>query len=139
WHRHQSHREPVGSYRRLLYVSQKAVYQCTTYIRHTAESILNSSNSRYITDEALEEIREMFPSIEMDQDFYRNIENQRACYDAYMEENKIEQVNGFNDRNEETPTYERYNGSYAQDEMGYSDDDIDTIFDGDPLAYWNID
>lgn len=37
------------------------------------------------------------------------------------------------------PTYDRYNGSYAQDEMGYSDDDIDTIFDGDPEAYWNID
>ena len=36
-------------------------------------------------------------------------------------------------------TYERYSGSYAQDEMGYSDDDIDTIFDGDPSAYWNID
>ncbi len=35
--------------------------------------------------------------------------------------------------------YSEYAGSYAQDEMGYSDDDIDTIFDGDPLAYWNID
>ena len=35
--------------------------------------------------------------------------------------------------------YSRYAGSYAQDEMGYSDEDIDTIFDGDPLAYWNID
>ena len=40
---------------------------------------------------------------------------------------------------QENPTYDRYNGSYAQDEMGYSDDDIDTIFDGDPDAYWNID
>lgn len=40
---------------------------------------------------------------------------------------------------EDQPTYERYNGSYAQDEMSYSDDDIDTIFDGDPSAYWNID
>ncbi|WP_289694863.1 hypothetical protein [uncultured Duncaniella sp.] len=39
----------------------------------------------------------------------------------------------------EPPTYGRYSGSYAQDEMGYSDDDIDTIFDGDPSAYWNID
>ena len=29
-----------------VYVSQKAVYQCKTYIRHTDESILNSSNSR---------------------------------------------------------------------------------------------
>ena len=36
-------------------------------------------------------------------------------------------------------TYNNYHGSYAQDEMGYSDDDIDTIFDGDPDAYWNID
>lgn len=39
----------------------------------------------------------------------------------------------------EESTYEKYGGSYAQDEMGYSDDDIDTIFDGDPMAYWNID
>ena len=39
----------------------------------------------------------------------------------------------------ERPTYDRYAGTYAQDEMGYSDDDIDTIFDGDPSAYWNID
>jgi len=39
----------------------------------------------------------------------------------------------------ERQTYEQYGGSYAQDEMGYSDDDIDTIFDGDPSAYWNID
>lgn len=39
----------------------------------------------------------------------------------------------------EQPTYMDYVGSYAQDEMGYSDDDIDTIFDGDPDAYWNID
>jgi len=39
----------------------------------------------------------------------------------------------------ETPTYGRYAGSWAQDVEGYSDDDIDTIFDGDPSAYWNID
>jgi hypothetical protein len=39
----------------------------------------------------------------------------------------------------ETSSYERYRGSYAQDEMEYSDSDIDTIFDGDPDAYWNID
>lgn len=39
----------------------------------------------------------------------------------------------------ERQTYGRYSGSYAQDVMGYSDDDIDTIFDGDPDAYWNID
>lgn len=37
------------------------------------------------------------------------------------------------------PTFERYGDSYAQNEMGFSDDDIDTIFEGDPSAYWNID
>lgn len=36
-------------------------------------------------------------------------------------------------------TYERYNGSYAQDVEGWSDQDIDDVFDGDPDAYWNID
>lgn len=40
---------------------------------------------------------------------------------------------------DEEDTYEKHNGSYALDEMGYSDDDIDTIFEGDPSAYWNID
>ena len=37
------------------------------------------------------------------------------------------------------PTYERYRGSYAQDVEGWSDQDIDDVFDGDPDAYWNID
>ncbi len=40
---------------------------------------------------------------------------------------------------EEERTYERYNGSYAQDVEGWSDQDIDAVFDGDPDAYWNID
>lgn len=40
---------------------------------------------------------------------------------------------------DDEPTYDRYSGTYAQDVAGYSDDDIDTIFDGEPDAYWNID
>ena len=43
------------------------------------------------------------------------------------------------DTSSEEETYERYNGTYAQDVAGYSDDEIDTIFEGDPSAYWNID
>ena len=35
--------------------------------------------------------------------------------------------------------YEDYNGSYAQDYAGFSDQQIDDIFDGDPDLYWNID
>lgn len=39
----------------------------------------------------------------------------------------------------ETRTFAEYAGYYAQDVMGYSDEEIDDIFDGDPDAYWNID
>ena len=42
--------------------------------------------------------------------------------------------------NDEFHDYEdQYAGTYAHDEAGFSDDEIDTIFDGDPEAYWNID
>ena len=40
---------------------------------------------------------------------------------------------------EEEETYGCYNGSYAQDVEGWSDQDIDDVLDGDPEAYWNID
>lgn len=46
----------------------------------------------------------------------------------------------FDDHNyNSNSTYENYSGSYAQEIEGYSDQDIDDIFDGDPSAYWNID
>ena len=35
--------------------------------------------------------------------------------------------------------YGEYAGTYAQDYTGYSDDEIDDAFEGDPDAYWNID
>jgi hypothetical protein len=35
-------------------------------------------------------------------------------------------------------TFEEYRGSYAQDVAGFSDQDIDDIFGGEPDAYWNI-
>lgn len=56
------------------------------------------------------------------------------------EDYNVDEIDDYdNVEDEDDPTYDRYNGSWAQDEMGYSDDDIDTIFDGDPDAYWNID
>lgn len=69
-------------------------------------------------------------------------DNSSIYRDIYDGEDDDEYEEGDFDNyssDEEEPTYDRYNGSYAQDEMGYSDDDIDTIFDGDPDAYWNID
>ena len=40
-------------------------------------------------------------------------------------------------QNEDNRHYEDFAGSYAQDVMGYSDEDIYDAFDGDPDAYWN--
>ena len=39
----------------------------------------------------------------------------------------------------ESRTYDEFAGSYAQDVMGYSDEEIYDAFDGEPDAYWNID
>lgn len=35
--------------------------------------------------------------------------------------------------------YGDYAGSWAQDVEGFSDDEINDAFDGDPDMYWNID
>ena len=62
----------------------------------------------------------------------------RDIYDGDDNECEYDDYEGYSYEQDE-PTYDKYNGSYAQDVMGYSDDDIDTIFDGEPDAYWNID
>lgn len=84
-----------------------------------------------ISKEALKQIRDLFPMFIITSNFSGHI-------GELQEPEGYDEDDGWREYEEE-PTYERYNGSYAQDEMGYSDDDIDTIFDGDPLAYWNID
>ncbi|MCE8191025.1 phosphoribosyltransferase [Porphyromonas gingivalis] len=57
----------------------------------------------------------------------------------YAEDENEEYDDYYVDDDYDDPTYERYNGSYAQDVEGWSDQDIDVVFDGDPDAYWNID
>lgn len=84
-----------------------------------------------ISKETLEQIRGLFPMFIITKNFSNHIENLE--FTEYFQE-----YDKGCDEDDEA-TYERYCGSNAQDEMGYSDDDIDTIFDGDPLAYWNID
>lgn len=45
----------------------------------------------------------------------------------------------FNDAYNEEQHYNRYNRTYAQAVEGWSDEEIDEAFDGNPEAYWNID
>lgn len=65
-----------------------------------------------------------------------------------LNDNKIEQFFNNDDKAGKYKNYRERNcrshygdfaGSYAQDVMGYSDDDIYDAFDGEPDAYWNID
>lgn len=64
---------------------------------------------------------------------------------TFIKDGKKENINVYSRKissfptSYERPTYGRYAGSYAQSEMGWSDEDIDTVLDGDPSAYWNID
>ena len=92
-------------------------------------------------DSVIEELRQIFPNFEISPSFEamrnRRIAEFENFEDGDYEEQEIDDYGYYDDN--DPPTYGQYAGSYAQDEMGYSDDDIDTIFDGDPDAYWNID
>lgn len=98
--------------------------------------MMNISNNQYcsfiITDEAMQELISIYPDFLVIQDF----EDMRK---KHLYNNSYERCDDSDFCDDEQTTFECYNGSYAQDEMGYSDDDIDTIFDGNPDAYWNID
>ena len=96
--------------------------------RNISSKPINELEEIGIWDESSSVYRNIYDNV--DDDEYDD-DNECGVYDDCNEE----QLCGEPDE----PTYDRYSGSYAQDVMGYSDDDIDTIFDGDPNAYWNID
>ena len=99
-----------------------------------------------LEDTAIDEIKIVYPNFFMDTLF----ESRRVWHLHRMNNEDCEYQNNFeyeeifddeydNMNYDDAPTYGRYSGSWAQDIEGYSDDDIDTIFDGVPSAYWNID
>lgn len=91
-------------------------------------------------DSVIEEVQVIFPDFLKSKRLLELIKERQEEYYRYGSgwEDEHEEKNR-NREQEEPVTYERYTGSYAQDEMGFSDDEIDTVFDGEPLAYWNID
>lgn len=92
-------------------------------------------------DSVIEELRIMFPQFETSSSFetmrHQRIAEFEDLKDDYYNVDRFDDYKLYDKY--ESPTYEQYISSYAQDEMVYSDDDIDTILDGDPDAYWNID
>ncbi len=85
-----------------------------------------------ISENALSEIKTLFPDFILSIDFLAAIHHE-------TDDDENSDIDNNIDEHFERPTYEKYAGSWAQEVEGYSDDDIDTIFDGDPSAYWNID
>ena len=53
--------------------------------------------------------------------------------------NDNDEQNRRSSSNKVTEYSSGYAGTWVHDEAGWSDDDIDTVLDGDPDAYWNID
>jgi hypothetical protein len=100
---------------------------------------LDNIPSFRISLETLKQIRHLFPMFIITEEFTNHLGKivDRSDFADCDEDDDYD--DGYWESDDDMPTYDRYNGSYAQDEMGYSDDDIDTIFDGDPSAYWNID
>ena len=92
-----------------------------------------------IEDTAIQEIKMIFPYFMITDEFDSYRKMRIVEYEDVEDESCEDDYNDSYYSYTDEPTYGRYAGSYAQDEMGYSDDDIDTIFDGDPDAYWNID
>lgn len=94
---------------------------------------INTISEFTISKKAFDEARMLFPK----SDFTDVLSN---CVGEFYDDE-----DGYDEREDEwrgeqeEASFGRYAGSYAQEEMGYSDDDIDTIFDGNPDAYWNID
>ena len=107
------------------------------YLSWVVENV--SGSICVFSDSVIEELRLIFPLFEISPSF-EAMRNQRIAEFENLEDEDYEEFDNRSFYDDcESPTYGRYAGSYAQDEMGYSDDDIDTIFDGAPDAYWNID
>jgi hypothetical protein len=86
----------------------------------------------YLSEEAIEQLRAN-SGLVISEEATLALEQKRSEISEASDSNDY----GFDDY--ERRTYDDYNGSYAQDEMGWSDQDINDVFGGDADAYWNID
>lgn len=95
-----------------------------------------------LEDDVIEEIKTVYPNFLMDTLFESkriwNL-NRNSIVELYEDDFYDNEYDSNYEDYEAPPSYGRYSGSWAQDVEGYSDDDIDTIFDGVPSAYWNVD
>jgi hypothetical protein len=89
----------------------------------------------YMTEKVIEEVREIIPGFSISEEAKQSLKDKFDNWQNVLDQEQVE----HDDESYERATYEKYSGSYAQDIEGWSDQDIDDVFDGDPDAYWNID
>lgn len=92
------------------------------------------------TEQAIKELLLLRPEFDSDT-ILSELKYEDYIYD--LEEDALEclqdDYEDCNDYDYEDRHFGLYAGTYAQDVEGYSDEEINTIFDGEPDAYWNID
>ncbi len=92
-------------------------------------------NHFMIDHSTVEELKKINPAFNISAE----AEEKLARKKIEMQEDEKEYMDRDDDDWTEHHTYDDYNGSYAQDQMGWSDQDINDVFGGDADAYWNID
>jgi hypothetical protein len=87
----------------------------------------------YISEETIEMLGSKIKGFRLKEDAIATLEIKRSqMYNSKTSDD-------YEYDNYDRRTYDDYNGSYAQDQMGWSDQDINDVFGGDADAYWNID
>ena len=87
----------------------------------------------YISEETIEMLESKIKGFRLKEDAIATLEIKRS--QMHVSKTSDDYEYDYYDRR----TYNDYNGSYAQDQMGWSDQDINDVFGGDADAYWNID
>ena len=87
----------------------------------------------YISEETIEMLESKIKGFRLKEDAIATLEIKRS--QMHVSKTSDDYEYDYYDRR----TYDDYNGSYAQDQMGWSDQDINDVFGGDADAYWNID
>ncbi len=119
-------------------ISDSQLWQINFEVSHFLNTIFKLIHEKKQIDEVesvLPEEQEEVGAWTSEMDIFTD----ESCDDFYDYQEDESDYDCNDNEDGDSNTFERYNGSWAQDVEGYSDDDIDTIFDGDPDAYWNID
>ncbi len=115
------------------------MYNCTLFEEYHK---CNKETKTIDLIDAEKTIKKLCDLIEKNNGLFKNYSEQ-SILELLENVPKFDRPSNFTYESNHSSGYDRYNGdyrgTYAHDVMGYSNSDIDTIFDGDPDAYWNID